>query len=615
MKPFFAFIFMILFSMRLFTESTESDSIVVKYTFNPIVKIATKTAGAQRDLAASVSIIEAVDIEQAATNQVFELVGQQVPGLYVTEWGLMGFGVAGKAAGKISIRGMGGGANTHVLVLRNGRPDYMGLMGCTIADEFNTQGIDRIEIIRGPGSFLYGTNATGGVINIVSKKMHHAGFETKLRAGSGSFGSHQFSICHGGKIGALDYYITTSRNTTDGHRDDGNASYTGYHYTTRLGYTFSQNTSIEFNTTLADLKLYDPGTMLDPKMNDWYDLYRYGGDLTLTHFNRFGETNIKLHGNFGRHDFFDGWKSNDRLIGLMAYQTLNPWTGQTMTAGFDWKEYGGDAKDANTDYRPYYITEYAPYLHLQQLFGKRILITGGYRLEHHELYAWEVLPKAGVVVHLSETNSVRLSAAKGFRSPSIRELYFWMPANDALTPDRLWNYELGITQEIGQHLKIETVLFQSEGSNLIQFTGPPPKWINSGEYTHRGIEFMTTWIPSPTLHISGAWTIMDLNEDAYHIPKQKLSIHAQYRIGRVHLRGQLLSIQDWKGADSSGPSPIPVLYNMKDYTVVHLSANVRLMNELGFQLVLRNVFNQNYQAMYGYPMPGRTIHGSLNYDF
>ena len=615
MRMIYTLLVSIVLSTTLIAESSDSDSIVVKYTFNPIVKIATKSAGAQRDLAASISVIESLELQQASTNQVFELVGQQVPGLYVTEWGLMGFGAAGQAAGKLSMRGMGGGANTHVLILRNGRPDYMGLMGCTIADEFNTSSLERIEIIRGPGSFLYGTNATGGVINLVPKKMHHEGFETHIEAGSGQYASHRLSINHGGKMGMLDYYLTASRNSTDGHRSDANASYAGSHYTVHAGVQPTPNTQIDLNTTFADVRLHDPGLVSNPSDTSVYDLIRYGGDLTVTHYSRLGESNIKLHGNFGKHDFYDGWESFDRLVGVMAYQTLHPWTGQTLTAGFDWKEYGGDAEDASTDYDPIYITEYAPYLHLQQLFGKRLLVTGGMRLEHHELYDWEILPKAGLVVHMSETGSVRLSAAKGFRSPSIRELYFWMPANDALTPDRLWNYELGVSQQIGSTLELETIVFQAEGSNLIQFSGPPPRWVNSGEYTHRGLELTGIWQPLSSLKITGAWTVMDLNEDAYNIPNQKLSFHMHARIGRIHMTGQLLSVHDWKGADFSGPSPVPVLHDMKDYTVVHVSASTRLLDGLGFKLLVRNLFDEMYQAMYGYPMPGRTVHGMLSYDF
>ena len=142
---------------------SESDSVNVKYVFNPVVVTATKIAGTQRDLVASISIIDSQILLQTPNSAVMEVVKNHVPGLYVTEWGVMGYGVAGSSAGKISIRGVGGGANTNVLILRNGRPDFMGLMGCTIADEFALDGVERIEVLRGPASFLYGTNATGDV--------------------------------------------------------------------------------------------------------------------------------------------------------------------------------------------------------------------------------------------------------------------------------------------------------------------------------------------------------------------------------------------------------------------------------------------------------------------
>lgn len=592
-----------------------ADSIKVKYTFNPIVKIATKTAGAQRDLAASITVIEPVAIRESGTSQVFELAGLQVPGLYVTEWGLLGFGVAGQAAGKLSMRGMGGGANTHVLILRNGRPDYMGLMGCTIADEFNTDGVERIEVIRGPASFLYGTNATGGVINLVPRKVGHPGFETHIRAGGGSFQTRELSIGHGGKQGPLDYYLTVSRNTTDGHRKDGNSGYQGSHFSLHTGYAWSAQTQIECNCTLADMTIHDPGQAVNPAQDNWYDVVRYGGDLNLSHFGSLGETQLKLHGNFGSHDFFDGWYSKDRLLGIMGYQTMNPWTGHTLTAGFDWKQYGGDARDASADYPAYYIREYAPYVHLQQLLGSAVIVSAGLRLENHELFGWEILPKAGLVLHFTPVNTFRLSAARGFRSPSIRELYFWMPANASLGPDRVWNYEAGITQEIGRILSLEGVVFHTRGTNLIQFTMPPPRWVNQGEYSTRGFEFLTRFRPGAAAEMTASASIMDLDESIYNTPAQKWSVSMRIHVWRAVFTGSLLHVKDWKGADFSGPSPQPVLVPMNDYTVVNTGLQMPVFRGLGFSLMLRNLFDSQYEAMHGYPMPGRTFQSSVTCGF
>ena len=210
-------------NVNVFASGTETDS--VSYRFNPVIVTATKIAGPQRDIAASISMIDFTVVQAAPSEAIFEVVNARVPGLYVTEWGVMGFGVAGSSAGKISMRGLGGTADTHVLILRNGRPDFMGLMGCTIADEFATDGIERIEVIRGPASFLYGTNATGGVINIVSKEIEKVGYETSLSGGIGSYASQKFALHHGGRLGGFNYTITAAKRTTDGHRENANSAY------------------------------------------------------------------------------------------------------------------------------------------------------------------------------------------------------------------------------------------------------------------------------------------------------------------------------------------------------------------------------------------------------
>ena len=593
--------------------ATEDDTIQVKYHLNPIVVTATKIAHSQRDIAASISSFGEHAIAMAPSSAVLEIIQHRVPSLYVTEWGVMGFGAAGQAAGKISIRGMGGGANTHVLILRNGRPDFMGLMGCTIADEFSSDGVERVEVIRGPGSFLYGTNATGGVINIIPKKMRTDGYKTRIGGGYGAFNTRKYSVSHGGKQGPVDYYITASQRQTAGHR--AGSDYDGRHLTTHLGYQVGSNTSLELNANLADMLVRDPGPVTNPASDNWYDILRWGGDLTAIHASRLGETNLKLHGNFGKHKFFDGWRSRDRTLGLMFYHNAKPWHGNTTTVGFDLKRYGGTAVDAQTDYGDIYITEHAPYIHTQQLLLRRVIISGGLRLEHHELFGSEILPKIGLVIHVSPSTSVRISAAKGFRSPSIRELYFWMPANEALTPDRVWNNEIGLTQQIGERLHIEAAIFRMEGSNLIQLQAPPPKWVNSGAYTHTGYEITGRWIINQNIESGGSWSSIAMDKSVFNIPGKKLTAYVNADIGRLTCAATLLWIQDLTGADFPGPSPQAQLHPMDDYAVLNLTVKTRLFSFAELKLDLKNATDARYQSMYGYPMPGRYLVADLVYLF
>ena len=592
--------------------STESDTIQVKYHLNPIIKTATKIAGAQRDLVASVSLIDSTLLAQGSTSTVFETVKTFVPGLYVTEWGVMGYGVAGSSAGKISLRGMGGGANTHVLILRNGRPDFMGLMGCTIADEFVTEGVESIEVLRGPASFLYGSDATGGVINIVPKRMKDHGFRTTFSGEFGSFRSQKLNAIHSGKTGNLEYVLTAASRKTAGHRNDANSSYRADHLTAHIGYMLNHSNELEWNLSFANIDVNDPGTELNPFMDHWYDIKRWGGDLTFVSKGRLGETNLKLHGNFGQHRFYDGWRSDDRTLGLMIYQNFRPWTGNTVTAGFDYRRYGGQAEDGvqGIDYGSYFITEYAPYFHTQQLFLSRFIASAGLRIEHHELYGGETVPKFGLITHLSRSTSIRLSVAKGFRSPSIRELYFFPPQNVDLKPERLWNAEVGLTQFIGRSFKIEVALFRSEGSNLIRRDNPgfPYKWINSGEFIHTGYELMLDWLPTDGLTLGASWSQLDSGEETMYSPGRKLTAHVAWRVTSFLISADFLYIQDLYGGDHHQN-------RMDDYGLLNVTIQAPVFRVMRVKLAVKNVLDARYQAMFGYPMPGRYMVCELNYQF
>jgi iron complex outermembrane receptor protein len=118
----------------------------------------------------SVTVIDRHTLEESGSSSVFSALNGLVPGLFITERGISGFGVSQGAAGQISLRGIGGSPTTGVLVLIDGHPQYMGLFGHPLADMALTSQVEQVEVIRGPASVLYGTNAMGGVINLVSRR-------------------------------------------------------------------------------------------------------------------------------------------------------------------------------------------------------------------------------------------------------------------------------------------------------------------------------------------------------------------------------------------------------------------------------------------------------------
>lgn len=161
-----------------------------------------------------------------------------MPGLFTTSRGVMGYGVSNGAAGGISLRGLSGG-NARLMVLIDGHPQYAGIFGHPIADAYQTLLADQVEVLHGPASVLYGSNAMGGVINIVTRKMHEDGVHTHLHTGYGSYNTLETELTSRTRQGRFSGILCGSYNRTDGHRE--NMPFEQYSSYVKLGYELNDN--------------------------------------------------------------------------------------------------------------------------------------------------------------------------------------------------------------------------------------------------------------------------------------------------------------------------------------------------------------------------------------
>lgn len=140
----------------------------------------------------SVSVLKRHQIAESDESALLPILNGRIPGLFVTERGVTGFGVAQGSAGQISMRGIGGSPTTGVLMLIDGHPQFMGIFGHPLPDSYVASDVERVEVIRGPGSVLYGTNAMGGVINIITKKQDSDGVNANARMMIGSYNTQKY---------------------------------------------------------------------------------------------------------------------------------------------------------------------------------------------------------------------------------------------------------------------------------------------------------------------------------------------------------------------------------------------------------------------------------------
>ena len=156
-------------------QAQTADSLALQ----EVVVTGTRNAVDVRHLPMTVTVINREALTEQHQTSILPTVMQQVPGLFVTSRSMIGYGVSTGAAGGINLRGVSGGTG-QLMVLIDGHPQYQGIYGHPLSDSYQTMMAERVEVLRGPASVLYGSNAMGGVINIVTRRpVNHCGTSTQ----------------------------------------------------------------------------------------------------------------------------------------------------------------------------------------------------------------------------------------------------------------------------------------------------------------------------------------------------------------------------------------------------------------------------------------------------
>ena len=613
--------FMIISQVSILKISAKEKSIdpdTIRYRFAPVVVTGQRYEMPKKDVAASISIISPLEICQTNLVTVADAISYLTPGVFTTRRSTMGYGVSALAGGSITIRGIGGKPNTQVLMLIDGRPDFQGIFGHPINDAYFLDNVDHIEVLRGPASAVYGTNALGGVVNIITRELPTSGFETHVNIGYGSFNTQKYRIDHAGGLSRLQYFVGFGYQRSDGNRKNGD--FKAQNYAVKIGYQINPNYKISFNGSVTPYQFHDPGPegVSLSGYFDYGDITRSSMDLTLS--NKFNNTDgtLKIHGNFGKHRLSDGWDSDDQTNGLIAFQNFNlPFEIKT-TAGFDIKRYGGTARSNGIKMGTFFNDEYAGYLHLQKILLKKIILGSGVRYEHNSNFGVEWIPKFSLVYHPFIQTAVRATVAKGFRTPSIKDLFLYPPANQNLKPERLWNYELGINQSLAKILSLDVCGFYYKGDQLIETIMIVPGTMqnqNVGSNQAKGFEVALQVNPTIGLAANISYSYLDSDEIIPFSPN-KFNFMVSYKLNRLdlsiygeHIRNLYTSYQ----LDQMPPKT--TLEKLSNYTLVHLKLNYQLIENLQLALGIENLFNESYQILKGYPMPGTTIFSNLVFSF
>lgn len=621
-----------------FIQAQEAgDSLQQKrvYAIDEVVVTGTRNQTDMRHLPMTVSVIDRNRIEQSNEQSLLPLLTEQIPGLFTTSRGMLGYGVSGGAAGQMSLRGVGGPVQagvptTGMLVLIDGHPQYMGLFAHPISDAYQSFLAERVEVLRGPASVLYGSNAMGGVINIVTRKIQEDGVKTHVHWGYGSYNTLQTEATNRIKTGRFTSVISASYNRSDGHRADmGFEQYGGY---AKLGYEISKAWNIRGDVNLTHFNASNPGEVSAPLIDNDQRVTR--GMTSFALENNYEKTSgaLSFFYNWGKHWINDGYNvgkepldyrfnSRDNMLGLSGYQSVQLFEGNRLTAGVDYFHFGGEAwnqpidgseRQAQVDKMQ---DEVAGYIDFRQHFNRWLTFDVGIRVDHHSHVGTEWIPQAGLSFHLPENATIKLMASKGFRYPTIREMYMFRPANPDLKPERLWNYELSYSQRLlNNRFSYGVNVFYIDGENLIMRMPVDGRQmnVNTGKIENAGIEAQAAYRFSPAWLVDANYSYLHMEQPVLASPEHKLYTGAAFSKGRWSVSTGVQYVAglhtELKVNDTGNDTK-------EDFVLWNLRGQFRAAKWLKLWVRGENLLAQDYEINVGFPMPKATMMAGMNINF
>jgi vitamin B12 transporter len=623
---------------------------------NPIVVTATRIPQPIGEIGTTITVVEAPQIQEQKIDRVADVL-REVPGVQVTQSGSPG------SVTDVSIRGA---TPAQTLVLVDGVDVNAGATGSFDLANLTTDNLDRVEVLRGAGGSLYGSQAIGGVINLLSQEGEGPPTASLLSEGGNRATSRQVGTVSGAE-GNLGYSGAVSYFSTEGYRrvndNSDNLSLNG-----RLDYHLGDDTVlrgfaryIASNASLPNLNVAS-GSPLDPTAHQRNEFMLFKGEIE----HHFGENVlVRAHAYFVRQDLratstpYQGFAGSeeDRVPdetrgGLIeGVFTWPRFQGFRTLVGFDfkdrWVRSDGIFKFANFTPPPPLVTsislfrarrqEYAGYFEQEGSFlDGHILVTGGFRVDGNSQFGKEVSPAWSVAIPITKiSTTLRGSYTEGFRAPSFDELFFPGFGNPNLKPEISSEWDGGFTTNFGERASFTATYFSRRVKNLIvTVPAPPPNFIvagNAARVDTQGVEFVPSLTVLKGLTFSGNVTILDeTHADAagstarpLRVAKHTASALLQYvRSGnflphdKITANVNYIFVGDRDDITVQSTIANHTAYNLVN-AVVSYAMGIPLnhvRNEEAFVRV-NNLLDQNYSEAFGFKAPTINVLAGAQLDF
>lgn len=608
------------------------------YSLNEVVVTASRTPEKKIDANADVAVVTAKEIEEKHFDDVAQAV-KNVPGVFIASHGANG---QSYNSDQIYING-----SSNVVVLVDGiRRNTNGnsLMNASIAELVAMDSVDHIEVLKGSSSTLYGSDAQGGVINIITKEAKEDGVKTTLRTSFGDNSKEKYTLYNAGKEGNVFWSIEGGKELGGTFKDGWGRKIINHlnaeHYNAKLGYEFGNDSDIVVNYekyktdyTKPSYGSNDRKAVAGKKNND---------ALNLQYTAKIRDNLTNLFSVYRNRTTFDipsqPWGMDMKTTGVsdqLTY-TLNK---QTLTGGFDWYKDEVSFYYDNTgisEVQGTSIHNIAFYLQDKIALTNQWNITPGVRVDHHSTFGTHTSPSLSVGFKQSENTNYYVNYKTFFVAPNLYQLfgsdaYFGHVGNKNLKPQEGSTIEFGINHNFGDNLTGTFNVYHTHAKNIL-YADPSDNYhyANGGKSSLNGFtinldkKFSSHWaagIGYSYLHIP-AKEGQNINFNG-SLPESTLNINVDYTTPKFNISLSGRGIMNRYGTKADWSGKPTKMSNYANYWVWDLAANYQFTKEATLFARVNNIFDQFYtdigssQDPYGtwYSAPGRNLEIGLQFQF
>lgn len=614
------------------------------FSLEGLVVTAAPTTLEEDAVSSHVTVLDSDDLRRFGDRSLAEVV-RDVPGVHV---------VRGGSFGAVTSLFLRGGESNYTLVLVDGVQVNQAGGGFNLAD-LTTDAVERVEIVRGPASALYGSDAVSGVIHVITRTGQGAP-ASAVSFRSGSFGRLDLSADLRAGTERASYGVSVARHTTDGIFELNNRS-TNTVLSGAARFRPDDLTGLRVNLRAADRTYHFPtnsaGEVVDRNAFTFSDgvTARISAIRQLTPrlsleasvgVNEIdGGTDDAVDGPADTVGFF-GFTSLDHLrrsVGeVRTHLRVNP---VTLTAGFEYEE---ERQRSFTESMSQFGTSAGRSQSRRRNLGYFVHATGrsrgisyqvGARLEDNERFGTSGTWQVGLASPMPGSGVVRASVGTAIKEPTFLENFAsgFVAGNPDLDPERSLAWEVGVEQPILEGVTVGVTWFDQRFEDLIQFTSTPPEpddpnYFNVAAAESRGVEMD---VDARRGSLSGGasltWTDTEVTDSGFdegegasfvegetllRRPNWQGAVHGALALGRVDLLARLRHVGERHDRDFSTFPATPVVLDA--YRLLSLGVDVSLLDGEGggphFVLELRgeNLLDESYQEVFGFRGPGRGLY-------